>query len=118
MTPYASHFSQKTPLSPSPIIYTVDCSHMYVSHIGTISSPKLTIPDTYLVPKLSVNLLYVGRFCELSLDLHFSNHGVNMQDPLTGKLLSTGRKIGRLSYATCRFPHIWSPPLLLPPPYL
>uniref|UniRef100_A0A2N9GLN8 Reverse transcriptase Ty1/copia-type domain-containing protein n=1 Tax=Fagus sylvatica TaxID=28930 RepID=A0A2N9GLN8_FAGSY len=39
-------------------------------------------------------------------------------DPLTGKLLRTGRKIGRLSYATCRFLHIWSPPLLLPPPYL
>uniref|UniRef100_A0A2N9INP4 Uncharacterized protein n=1 Tax=Fagus sylvatica TaxID=28930 RepID=A0A2N9INP4_FAGSY len=68
MTPHASHFSQKTPLAPSPIIYTADSSHMSVSHIGTISSPDLTIPDTYLVPK----------------------------DPLTGKLLGTGRKIGRL----------------------
>uniref|UniRef100_A0A2N9I2A6 Reverse transcriptase Ty1/copia-type domain-containing protein n=1 Tax=Fagus sylvatica TaxID=28930 RepID=A0A2N9I2A6_FAGSY len=96
MTPHASHFSQKTPLAPSPIIYTADSSHMSVSHIGTISSPDLTIPDTYLVPKLSLNLLSVGQLCELGLDLHFSNHGVDVQDPLTGKLLGTGRKIGRL----------------------
>uniref|UniRef100_A0A2N9G329 Uncharacterized protein n=1 Tax=Fagus sylvatica TaxID=28930 RepID=A0A2N9G329_FAGSY len=46
MTPHASHFSQKTPLAPSPIIYTADSSHM--------------------------------------------------SDPLMGKLLGTGRKIGRL----------------------
>uniref|UniRef100_A0A2N9IWM2 Integrase catalytic domain-containing protein n=1 Tax=Fagus sylvatica TaxID=28930 RepID=A0A2N9IWM2_FAGSY len=96
MTPHASHFSQKMPLAPSPIIYTADSSHMSVSHIGTISSPDLTIPDTYLVPKLSLNLLSVGQLCELGLDLHFSNHGVDVQDPLTGKLLGTGRKTGRL----------------------
>uniref|UniRef100_A0A2N9F0V1 Integrase catalytic domain-containing protein n=1 Tax=Fagus sylvatica TaxID=28930 RepID=A0A2N9F0V1_FAGSY len=46
MTPHASHFSQKMPLAPSPIIYTADSSHM--------------------------------------------------SDPLTGKLLGTGRKIGHL----------------------
>uniref|UniRef100_A0A2N9J418 Integrase catalytic domain-containing protein n=1 Tax=Fagus sylvatica TaxID=28930 RepID=A0A2N9J418_FAGSY len=96
MTPHASHFSQKTPLAPSLIIYTADSSHMSVSHIGTISSPDLTIPDTYLVPKLSLNLLSVGQLCELGLDLHFSNHDVDVQDSLTGKLLGTGRKIGRL----------------------
>jgi hypothetical protein len=96
MTPHASHFSQKTHLAPSPIIYTADSSHMSVSHIGTISSPDFTIPDTYLVPKLSLNLLSVGQLCELGLDLHFSNHGVDVQETLTGKLLGTGRKIGRL----------------------
>jgi hypothetical protein len=96
MTPHASHFSQKTPLAPSSIIYTANSSYMSVSHIGTISSPDLTIPDTYLVPKLSLNLLSVSQLCELSLDLHFSNRGVDVQDPLTGKLLGTGRKIGRL----------------------
>jgi transposase InsO family protein len=45
---------------------------------------------------LSLNLLSVGQLCELGLDLHFSNRGVDVQDPLTGKLLGTGRKIGRL----------------------
>ena len=96
MTSHASYFSQKTPLVPSPIIHTADSSHMSVSHIGTVSSPDLTIPDTYLIPKLSFNLLSVGQLCELGLDLHFSNRGVDVQDPLTGKLLGTGRKTGRL----------------------
>ena len=69
---------------------------MSVSHISTISSPNLTIPDTYLVQKLSLNLLYISQLCELGLDLHFSNRSVDVQDPLTGKLLEIGRKIGRL----------------------
>jgi hypothetical protein len=102
MTPHASHFSQKTLLAPSPIIYTADSSHMSISHIGTISSPDLTIPDTYLVLKLSLNLLSVGQLCELGLDLHFSNRGVDVQDPLTGKLLRIDRKIGRL-FELCNF---------------
>ena len=69
---------------------------MSVSHIGTVSSPNLTTPDTYLVSKLSLNLLSVGQLCKLGLDLHFSNRGVDVQDPLTGKLLGTDHKIGRL----------------------
>ena len=96
MTPHASHFSQNTPLAPSPIIYTANSSHMSVSHIGTISSPDLTIPNTYLVSKLSFNFLSIGQLCELSLDLHFFNRGVDVQNPLTGNLLGTGRKIGHL----------------------
>ena len=78
MTPHTSHFSQKTPLASSLIIYTADSSHMSVRHIDTISSPDLTIPDTYLVPKLSFNLLSIGQLCELVLDLHFSNRGVDV----------------------------------------
>ena len=79
MTPHASHFSQKKLLAHSLIIYTTDSSHMFVSHIGTVSSPNLTILDTYLVLKLSLNLLSVGQLCELCLDLHFSNRGVDVR---------------------------------------
>ena len=96
MTPHTSHFSHKTHLAPYPVIYTANSSHMYVSHIGTISYPTLTIPDTYIVPKLSLILLSVGQLCEFGLDFHFSNRGVDVQDPLMGKLLGIGRKIGRL----------------------
>ena len=69
---------------------------MSISHIDNVSSPTLTIPDTYLVPKLSLNLFSVGQLCEFGLDLHFCNRGVDVQDPLMGKLLGTGRKIGHL----------------------
>ena len=96
MTTHAPHFSQKTPLAPSPIIYTADSSHISVSHIGTVSFPDLTIPDTYLILKLFLNLLSIGQLCEPNLDLHFSNCGVDVHDPLTGKLLGIGHKIGRL----------------------
>uniref|UniRef100_A0A2N9H768 Retrotransposon gag domain-containing protein n=1 Tax=Fagus sylvatica TaxID=28930 RepID=A0A2N9H768_FAGSY len=66
MTPHASHFSQKTPLAPSPIIYTADFTYVCY-HIGTISSPNLTIPDTYLVPKLSLNFFLLVNFVNLVL---------------------------------------------------
>jgi hypothetical protein len=45
---------------------------------------------------LSLNLLSVGQLCELGLELKFSNKGVDVQDPQTGQLIGTGRKIGRL----------------------
>ena len=71
MTPHASHFSQKTPLAPSPIIYTTDSSHMSVSHIGTISSPDLTIlihilfqscPSIFFLLVNFVNLVLISSF--------------------------------------------------------
>ena len=122
MTPHVSYFSHKTPLTPNHVIYTVDSSHMSVSHIGIVFSlnitffsvlaqekiplkfyqaiaaraPTLTIPDIYLVPKFSLNLFSVRQLFELNLDLIFSNRGVDVQDPLAGKLLGTGHKIGRL----------------------
>ena len=40
------------------------------------------------------NLLYVGQLCELGVNLLFTNHGVDVQDPQTGQVLRTGRKVG------------------------
>ena len=58
---------------------------MFVSHIGTVSSPDLTISDTYLIPKLFLNLLSIGQLCEFGLDLHFSNRGVDVQGSTDGQ---------------------------------
>ena len=57
---------------------------MPVSHKGTISSPCLSISDTFHIPKLSLYLLSVSQLCELGIDLLFINHGVDVQDPLMG----------------------------------
>ena len=46
------------------------------------------------IPKLSLNLLFVGQLCELGIDLLFTNHGVDVQDPRTGQVLGTSRKVG------------------------
>ena len=69
---------------------------MPVSHKGTISSLCLSLSNTFHIPKLSLNLFSVGQLCELSVDLLFTNHGVNVQDPRTDQVLGTGRKVGRM----------------------
>ena len=66
---------------------------MPVSHKGTISSPCLSLSDIFHIPKLSLNLLSVGQLCELGIDLLFTNHGVDVQDPQIGQVLGTGRKV-------------------------
>ena len=57
---------------------------MPVSHKGTISSPCLSLSDTFHIPKLSLNLPFVGQLCELGIDLLFTNRGVDVQDPQMG----------------------------------
>ena len=96
MTLDESQFSDKIPLEHLITIYTADRTPMPVSHKGTISSPCLSLSDTFYIPKLSLNLLSVGQFCELGIDLLFTNHGVDMQDPRTGQVLETGREVGRM----------------------
>ena len=67
---------------------------MPVSHKETISCPYLSFSDNFHIPKLSLNLLSVGQLCELGVDLLFTNHGVDLQDPQMGQVLGTGRKVG------------------------
>ena len=81
MTPDESQFSEKAPLEHPITIYIADGTPMPVSHKGTISSPSLSLNDTFHIPKLSLNLLSVGQLCELSIDLLFTNHGVDVQIP-------------------------------------
>uniref|UniRef100_A0A2N9H4U3 Retrovirus-related Pol polyprotein from transposon TNT 1-94-like beta-barrel domain-containing protein n=1 Tax=Fagus sylvatica TaxID=28930 RepID=A0A2N9H4U3_FAGSY len=44
-----------------PTITTADGSAMTVSHVGSISTPNLSISDVFCVPKLHLNLLSVGQ---------------------------------------------------------
>ena len=96
MTLDESQFSDKALLEHPITIYTADGTPMPVSHKGAISSPSLSLNETFHIPKLSLNLLSVGQLCELSVDLLFTNHGVDVQDPRTGQVLGTGRKVGRM----------------------
>lgn len=96
MTPNESQFSNKVSLKHPITIYTADGTPMPVSHKGIISSLCLSLSDTFHIPKLSLNLLSVGQLCELGVDLLFTNHGVDVQDPQTGQVLRTCRKVGRM----------------------
>ena len=78
MTSDESQFSDKAPLKHPITIYTVNRTLMPVSHKGTISSSCLSLSDTFHILKLSLNLLSVGQLYELSVDLLFTNHGVDV----------------------------------------
>uniref|UniRef100_A0A2N9J4W0 Reverse transcriptase Ty1/copia-type domain-containing protein n=1 Tax=Fagus sylvatica TaxID=28930 RepID=A0A2N9J4W0_FAGSY len=79
-----------------PTITTTDGSAMTVSHVGSISTPNLSISDVFCVPKLHLNLLSVGQLTELGLNLFFSSRGCLVQDSRTGQIVGSARKVGRL----------------------
>jgi hypothetical protein len=58
-----------------PTITTVDGSVMTVSHIGSISTPNLSVSDVFCVLKLYLNILSVGQLTELGLNLFFFSRG-------------------------------------------
>ena len=93
MTPDESQFSDKATLEHPITIYTADGTPMLDSHKGTISSPCLSLSDTFHIPKLSLNLLSVGQLCELSVDLLFTNHSVDMQIPERVKCLGQALRL-------------------------
>ena len=41
-------------------------------------------------------MLSIGQLCELGIDLLFTNHGVDVQDPRAGQVLGTAHKVGRM----------------------
>lgn len=96
MTSDPTIFRSKQNTSHVPKIHTADGSTMSVTHSGTISTSILSLFDTYLIPKLTLNLLSVGKLCDLDLDVIFSCSGCRVQDPQTGQVLGIGRRIGRL----------------------
>uniref|UniRef100_A0A2N9FLT4 Integrase catalytic domain-containing protein n=1 Tax=Fagus sylvatica TaxID=28930 RepID=A0A2N9FLT4_FAGSY len=72
---------------------------MTVSHVGSISTPNLSVSDVFCVPKLHLNLLSVGQLTELGLNLFFSSRGCLVQDSRTGQIVGTARKVGQTQYS-------------------
>ena len=79
-----------------PTIYTANGSPMHISHLGKVSTPSLSVPNVYQIPKLTHNLLSVGQLTELGFSLTFSSTGVVVQDSQMGQIVRTARKVGRL----------------------
>ena len=69
---------------------------MHVQNKRTINTPKLSIFDIFHVPKVSLNLLFVGQLREPGIDVYFLSHGYFMQDPQKGKILGIGHRVGWL----------------------
>jgi hypothetical protein len=71
-----------------PTITTADGSAIF--------TPNLSVFDVFCVPKLHLNLLFVGQLTELGLNLFFSSRGYLVQDSRKGQIVGTARKVGRL----------------------
>jgi hypothetical protein len=99
---YCNHMTDNPHLTSAhtppvlPTITTADGSAMTVSHVGSISSPNLSISDVFCVLKLYLNLLSVGQLTELGLNMFFSSRGCLVQDSRTGQIVGSARKVGRL----------------------
>ncbi|KAG9447198.1 hypothetical protein H6P81_013326 [Aristolochia fimbriata] len=88
--------SSSASASFSPIC-TSDGSQLSVSSVGSICTPSgIRLSDVLYVPKLSWNLISVGQLCDLGFHVLFTSSGCQVQDPTSGKVLGTGRKVGRL----------------------
>ena len=79
-----------------PIIYTANGSPMHVSHLSNVSTPALSVSNVYHIPKLTHNLLSIGKLAELGFSLTFSSTGVVVQDSQMVQIVETTRKVGRL----------------------
>jgi hypothetical protein len=65
----ASHlFSSLSKNDITRSIHTADGSLMHVSHTGSISLSNLSLPNTYLIPKLNFNLISIGQLCDLGYE--------------------------------------------------
>uniref|UniRef100_A0A2N9H5Z4 Retrovirus-related Pol polyprotein from transposon TNT 1-94-like beta-barrel domain-containing protein n=1 Tax=Fagus sylvatica TaxID=28930 RepID=A0A2N9H5Z4_FAGSY len=92
----SQRFSFVIPTTHASLIQTANGSHIAASHTGSVSTPTLSLSDTYLIPNLTLNLISVDQLCELGFDLWFGSSGCRVQDPWTNQVLGIGRRVGRM----------------------
>ena len=68
-------FSSVIPITHAPLIQTANDLHIAASHTSSVSTPTLSLFDIYLIPNLTLNLIFVGQLCELGFDLLFGSSG-------------------------------------------
>jgi len=65
MSPDSSSFTSMSPLSSIPVM-TADGTPMPLADVGSVVTPHLSLPNLYLIPKLKLNLAFVGQLCDSS----------------------------------------------------
>nr|CAD1817701.1 unnamed protein product [Ananas comosus var. bracteatus] len=96
MTCHSQFLTKPTSMTSSQFIRTANGSIVTATHTGLAKSKDLHLPNTFLVPKLSMNLISIGQLCDLGLTVIFDSSDCIVQDRKTGKQVGTGRKVGRL----------------------
>lgn len=83
MTTDSSIFSFKKHVPYTYPINIVDGFQLHVNHIWSASISNLSLPATSHVPKLIMNLIFVGQLCDLGLNVIFFSSGCQVQDTQT-----------------------------------
>lgn len=108
MTSNSNIFSHKHTPPFAPVIEIADGSPIHVSHVGSIFHPNIEISDTYLVLKLHLNLLFVGQFCDIGLNVLFSPSGPLCNILRRCRYLGPAvRLVECLNFSVLVFLHLW-----------
>ena len=71
-------FSFVIPTTHAPLIQTANGLHISANHTSSVSTPTLSLSDTYLISNLTLNHIFVGQLCELGYDLWFGSSGCHV----------------------------------------
>ncbi|XP_057759326.1 uncharacterized protein LOC130979796 [Arachis stenosperma] len=96
MSPLRHLFLSLSTTTNAPSVNTANGSLLHATHQGFISQSNIHLPDTYFIPKLNFNLIFVSQLIELNFDVTFSISGCHVQDRRTEKIIWTGCKVGQL----------------------
>jgi len=73
--------------SPSILVITADDIYMPLIGVGSIIIPHLSLPNVCLIPKLRLNIIFVGQLCDYLAIFSFSF--CYIQDLQSQKLIGT-----------------------------
>lgn len=93
MTSDLTLFVSKVLASHIPLIHTIDGSSISITYVGHVSTPKLSNNNTYLIPKVILNLLSVGQLCDISFYVQFSSSSCIIKIHIENRLLGHGVKL-------------------------
>lgn len=79
MTSDPTIFMSKNPTPHLSFINTADGSQLHVNHTGSFSISNLSLPATSYIPKLIINLIYIGQLCDLGLNDICYSSGCHVQ---------------------------------------
>lgn len=87
-------FTSKRHVSHTSSINTTDGSQLHVNLTETVATPNLSLPATFHILKLIINLIYVGQLCDLGLNVIFFSSGCHVHDLQIGQIIKICRKVG------------------------
>jgi hypothetical protein len=87
-----SRLTSTTHVIEGTSVQTADGTLCHVIHKGSLSDSHFTVPNIFLVPELSMDLLSVGQITDHNCFVGFVDSSCFVQDRHTGDVIGTGRR--------------------------